>query len=80
MDPTDFIEDAPGELVKTVEGIWAFVPNALPPQFNIGTATISRLSQADFALGQLRGIGQTLPNAQLLIAPFCAERPSYPVE
>ena len=70
MDPTDFIEDAPGELVKTVEGIWAFVPNALPPQFNIGTATISRLSQADFALGQLRGIGQTLPNAQLLIAPF----------
>ena len=70
MDPTDFIEDAPGELAKTVEGIWAFVPNALPPQFNIGTATISRLSQADFALGQLRGIGQTLPNAQLLIAPF----------
>ena len=70
MDPSDFIEDAPGELVKTVEGVWAFVPHALPPQFNIGPATVNRLSAADFALGQLMGIGQTLPNAQLLIAPF----------
>ncbi len=70
MDPADFTDDAPGELVKTVEGIWAFVPAPLPPRFDIAPATISRLSAADFALGQLRGIGQMLPNAQLLIAPF----------
>lgn len=70
MDPADFTDDAPGELVKTVEGIWAFVPAPLPPRFDIAPATISRLSNADFALGQLRGIGQMLPNAQLLIAPF----------
>ena len=70
MDPADFTDDAPGELVKTVEGIWAFVPAPLPPRFDISPATISRLSAADFALGQLRGIGQMLPNAQLLIAPF----------
>lgn len=70
MDPADFTDDAPGELVKTVEGIWAFVPAPLPPRFDISPATISSLSAADFALGQLRGIGQMLPNAQLLIAPF----------
>jgi Fic family protein len=70
MDPSEFTTDAPGQLVKTVEGIWAFVPSPLPPRFEIGPATISRLSAADFALGQLKGVGQTLPNAQLLIAPF----------
>ena len=70
MDPADFTDDAPGELVKTVEGLWAFVPHPLPPQFDIGPATINRLSAADFALGQLKGVGQMLPNAQLLIVPF----------
>ena len=70
MNPSDFADDAPGELVKTVEGVWAFVPNPLPPRFDIGVTTIKKLSAADFAMGQLRGIGQMLPNAQLLIAPF----------
>ena len=70
MDPTDFTDDAPGELVKTVEGLWAFVPDPLPPRFDIGPATIKRLSAADFALGELKGIGQMLPNPQLLINPF----------
>ena len=70
MDPTDFTDDAPGELVKTIEGIWAFIPDPLPPRFDIGLATIKRLSAADFALGELRGIGQMLPNPQLLINPF----------
>jgi Fic family protein len=70
MDPSDFTDDAPGELVKTIEGFWAFVPQPLPPQLDIGATTISKLSAADFALGELRGLGRMLPNAQLLIAPF----------
>jgi len=70
MDPSDFTDNAPGELVKTVEGLWAFVPHPLPPKIDIRPATINRLSAADFALGQLRGVGQMLPNAQLLIALF----------
>ncbi|MCH8802139.1 MAG: Fic family protein [Chloroflexi bacterium] len=70
MDPSEFTSDAPGELVKTVEGIWAFVPAPLPPRFDIGPATIKRLSAADFALGELKGLGHMLPNAKLLIAPF----------
>jgi len=70
MDPSDFTDDSPGELVKTIEGIWAFVPDPLPPQFEIGPSTINKLSAADFAMGELRGIGQMLPNPQLLINPF----------
>ncbi len=70
MDPSDFTDGAPGELVKTVEGLWAFVPDPLPPRFDIGPATVKKLSAADLALGELKGISQTLPNAHLLIAPF----------
>lgn len=70
MDPSDFTDGASGELVKTVEGLWAFVPNPLPPHFDFGPMTIKKLSLADLALGELKGIGQMLPNAHLLIAPF----------
>jgi Fic family protein len=31
---------------------------------------VSTLSNADRALGELAGLGRTLPNPQLLIAPF----------
>ena len=70
MDPSQFTTDSPGELVKTVEGVWAFVPDPLPPRFDIGLATVNKLSSADLALGELKGLGQMLPNAQLLINPF----------
>ena len=70
MDPSQFTTDSPGELVKTVEGVWAFVPDPLPPRFDIGLATVNKLSSADLALGELKGLGQMLPNAQLSINPF----------
>lgn len=70
MDPSQFTTDSPGELVKTVEGVWAFVPDPLPPRFDIGLATVNKLSSADLALGELKGLGQMLPNSQLLINPF----------
>ncbi|MBC8280231.1 MAG: Fic family protein [Chloroflexi bacterium] len=70
MNPSEFTESAPGELVNTIEGIWAFVPHPLPPAFSIETSTIRRLSEADYKLGELKGIGQMLPNPQLLINPF----------
>ena len=40
MDPADFTDDAPGELAKTTDGLWAFAPDPLPPRFDMGTATI----------------------------------------
>ena len=70
MDPSQFTEKSPGELVNTIEGIWAFVPQPIPPEFNIEISTIRRLSEADYKLGELKGIGQMLPNPQLLINPF----------
>ena len=49
---------------------WAFVPNPLPPQFEFDHALVSVLSEADRALGELAGLGRTLPNPNLLIRPF----------
>lgn len=70
MEPSDFADQAPGKLVKGLEGYWAFVPDPLPPQLQMNTTTIKKLSAADFALGELQGVGQMLPNPQLLIDPF----------
>jgi len=49
---------------------WVFVPQPLPPSLAFEVALVHRLSEADRALGELAGIGRTLPNPQLLIAPF----------
>jgi Fic family protein len=70
VQASDFEEVAPGRLVKTVDGYWGFAPNPLPPQLEWDAHLISVLSAADRALGRLSGIGQTLPNPHLLIAPF----------
>src|SRR5438045_8752933 len=62
-----------GRLVKVGQGeatYWAFVPNPLPPELSIELPVIRALSVADRALGELAGIGRTLPNPQLLIQPF----------
>jgi Fic family protein len=69
---SDFTEKAPGRLVRRsgVSGeFWAFVPNPLPPPINLSMDTVAMLSKADLALGELKGVGQMLPNPDLLIAP-----------
>jgi Fic family protein len=48
----------------------AFVPNPLPPLLELDAALWRSLSTADRALGELAGLGRTLPNPQLLINPF----------
>ena len=72
MRKKDFAEKAPGRLVRQtgVSGeFWAFVPDPLPPPIDLALETIARLSRADLALGELKGIGQMLPNPDLLIVP-----------
>ncbi|MBI2887151.1 MAG: Fic family protein [Chloroflexi bacterium] len=59
-----------GYLVQVEEGQSAFVPYDLPRQVVLSPALIHVLSQADLAVGTLAGVGETLPNPHLLIAPF----------
>lgn len=48
----------------------AFVPNPLPPAVPLDAELFRTLSEADRALGELAGLGRTMPNPQLLIGPF----------
>jgi Fic family protein len=48
----------------------AFVPHPLPPPLAPDAELWRVLSGADRALGELAGLGRTLPNAQLLVRPF----------
>ncbi len=70
MSPSDFTPDSPGRLARTPEGYWAFIPHPLPPALVLSPALIEQLSVADRSVGELSGIGRTLPNPHLLIGPF----------
>ena len=74
MDLNRFKDSSAGQLVKTQQGditYWAFVPNPLPPELDWGDKVLRRvLSDADHSLGELAGLGRTLPNPHLFIAPF----------
>lgn len=50
----------------------AFMPHPLPPKIEFTAELASALSDADRALGQLAGLGLSIPNPRLLIKPFVA--------
>ncbi len=70
MRREDFTANAPGRLVTAPEGHLAYDPNPLPPEFDLELSTVNLLADAERALGELKGVGQRLPNPHLLINPF----------
>lgn len=70
MNPEDFRNSPSGALTLTIDNAMAFVPNPLPPPNLDLTLLISPLMRATQALGELSGIGRTLPNPYLLLRPF----------
>jgi Fic family protein len=75
MDPERFSPEKPGELRKYYsleagrDG-WLFIPNEMPPAWEFPTHLWPLLSEATTSLGTLNGIGQTLPNPELLLRPL----------
>jgi Fic family protein len=70
MDITAFSQDSPGQLVPIPEGGVAFVPDPLPPRKFDSREVSLQLADAALALGELKGIGTTLSNPNLLIGPL----------
>jgi Fic family protein len=73
MNLERFQNSPSGRLLKvwqTQPPYWAFMPNPLPPQIEFDRSLVRTLSEADRALGELAGLGRTLPNPNLLIRPF----------
>ncbi len=72
MDPERFGPNRSGTLVRidVPKKDWAFVPNDMPPQWTFNPSLWPLLADAKESLGTLNGIGQTLPDAQLLLYPL----------
>ena len=70
MDREAFRHSPSGRLVRAPAGYLAFVPDPLPPALQWSPGLITRLSDADRALGELAGLGRALPNPHLLMIPF----------
>lgn len=74
MDPKQFSAQAPGQLspidLAQVGRNWSFIPNDLPPCWEFPSHLWPLLAEAKEALGTLNGVGQMLPNPQLLLRPL----------
>jgi len=71
LNPESFQESSSGRLLQVGKGekaYWSFIPNPLPPSLHLTSEMVCALSNADRALGELAGLGRTLP--ALLIDPF----------
>ena len=73
MDPERFTDSTAGRLIQVGRGqeaYWAFVPHDLPPALDWDTKLVSVLAEAERLLGELAGLGGTIPNPHLLVGPF----------
>lgn len=70
MDRNGFAGNATGVLMSTIGGRKAFVPNALPPSDLALDRFLPELTRATQAVGELKGIGRTIPNPLLLVRPL----------
>jgi Fic family protein len=67
---TDFTDDKHGEVIHTLQGYDAYVPNDLPPPLESSWQLGQKISEADRALSELAGVTRTLPNPHLFINSF----------
>lgn len=70
MNPAVFAKTPCGRLVPTIDNAMAFVPAPLPPQELELGGMVNLIAQATMSMGELSGIGRTLPNPMLIIRPF----------
>ena len=73
MDRTRFTDQKTGELVEisTQTGPdWAFIPDALPPKWELPASLWPLLNEADKMLARLDEKGLTVPNPTLLLEPL----------
>jgi len=57
-------------VVRAEGGYDAFVPPPLPPPVELVASLVGRLSSADQAIGELRGVTASMPNPMLLSRPL----------
>lgn len=68
--PEEFAPQAPGKLLAIGRGVYAFLPDPLPPRLEWSLRLIALLDEARGALGELAGLLRQPPNPYLFIRPF----------
>ncbi len=68
--PEEFAPQAPGKLLAIGGGVYAFLPDPLPPRLEWSLRLIALLDESRGALGELAGLLRQLPNPYLFIRPF----------
>ena len=66
MDPSQFSPKSRANVRRAEGGYWAFLPPPLPPDVALSPKLIGALSEADRAVGEVSGLGRTLPNPHML--------------
>jgi len=69
LDEQAFRRSPTGRLVPTIGGAYAFVPEPLPRDLDLGGLS-REIARAHAALGELNGLADQLPNPYLLIGPL----------
>ena len=70
MKKTDYSDNAPGKITKTLHGYHAFVPNPLPPKVEWSTTLINYLTKAERSIARLEEVGRAVPVPYVLARPF----------
>ena len=73
MNRDDFESSPSGSVIQGGRGsaaYWAFIPHPLPPALTADWDLSRQLSTADRSLSELAGLGRSLPNPNLFVAPF----------
>ncbi len=73
MDAARFADSAFGRAAREPGNRWAFtyyLPAAIPRDLPLSGELVQAMSEADAALGRLQGLGQLIPETELLIGPY----------
>jgi Fic family protein len=70
MKKSDFSEQAPGKVIRTLKGYFAFIPAPLPPDVDWSNHFLSALSKADRSLARLAQVGNAFPVPHVVTRPF----------
>ena len=70
MKKSDFSNQVPGQVIKTLNGYLAFVPAPLPPDMKWSDELLSALSKADRSLVRLAEVGNSFPVPHVVVRPF----------
>jgi Fic family protein len=70
MKKSDFSQQAPGKVIRTLKGYFAFIPTPLPPDIAWSNRLLSALSKADRSLTRLAEVGNAFPVPHVVVRPF----------